>query len=334
MAKNPQGQKITDMPEAYQERLKEQYGENAGVEFAERQKAYDNRFEKDDDRSKAYGVKNLDQFVDKGFARQFGAGGASEGKQGRNRVSARDFKELFKARIKEDGTVANKVQQKSQIVDFADKIGRTFDSPEDAGYGGKAARLIDRYRKDVADFDNTSDQPKQSDPTPSAVNTGPGAGSTGNTGQNASTAGTQTVSGRGNVVTQDNSITQDQSRYYGGDTRIFNASRGGTDDLYNTDTSQAAVGGFFDPSYSPSSTQRFLDQYMDGLPNRGSSPVSMADRERKITDNSAAFKTRADEMMKAFAPNQDIAKAGITMPVLPEEEKDRTAEIYKSVGIG
>ena len=83
---------------------------------------------------------------------------------------------------------------------------------------------------------------------------------------------TTSIRGDGNKVTnmQDNSITQtnidrrDQSRYYGGSSRIFNYQGGkGLSRLYDTPTSMATMGGFYDVDDSPSSIAKFNDLYTD-----------------------------------------------------------------------
>ena len=83
---------------------------------------------------------------------------------------------------------------------------------------------------------------------------------------------TTSIKGDGNKVTnmQDNSITQtnidrrDQSRYYGGSSRIFNYRGGrGLSSLYDSPTSMATMGGFYDVDDSPSSIAKFQDLYTD-----------------------------------------------------------------------
>ena len=111
---------------------------------------------------------------------------------------------------------------------------------------------------------------------------------------------TTSIDGDGNKVTnmQDNSIRQtnidkrDQSRYYGGSSRIFNYRGGrGLSSLYDTPTSMATMGGFFDVDDSPSNIAKFKDLFTDL--NASNQKANDEDYKRSGTFDYSSNKSRA-----------------------------------------
>jgi len=178
--------------------------------------------------------------------------------------------------------------------------------------------------------------------------------STGRQSPNVNTGGgdSNIAMGRGRI---DNSV--DNSRYYGGDTRIFNktpkAENSSSNDIYkpradySTDYSDATMAGFFKPDDSPSAAQKFMDFYKDGL--KGSADDfsdELYNTKRNYADNLAMvdYQTSADRMNQIrqgfedraeldrlqSQPSAAAANKGLKVGKLPDLVEDKTDEIYAS----
>ena len=185
-------------------------------------------------------------------------------------------------------------------------------------------------------------------------NDSPVQSSTGRQSPNVNTGGgdSNIAMGRGTI---DNSV--DNSRYYGGNTRIFNKT-GSTDNSsptniyapradYSTDYSDATMAGFFKPDDSPSASQKFMDFYKDGLKGEADDfSDAMYNTKRNYADNLAMvdYQTSADRMNQikqglfdraelnrlGSQPSAAAANKGLKVGKLPELVEDETDEIYGS----
>ena len=160
------------------------------------------------------------------------------------------------------------------------------------------------------------------------------------------------IDGNRNTVNQDNSINQtvdnsdNSRRYYGGSSRTFNYKGGdGESSLYDSPTSKATMGGYYDTDDSPAAAAKFMDMYVDSN-ILGQRDIRRDYDKRKITDYEAndpgrvgelegrldrsiqGSRDRADEQeRKMFGDNP---YGGIfKLPQLPNPVVDNTQDIYE-----
>jgi hypothetical protein len=193
-------------------------------------------------------------------------------------------------------------------------------------------------------------------PTPSAANNGTASGDN-SINSPISQANPQTVNGNNNQVSQDNSITQtvdnsvdntdNSRRFYGGSTRTFNYKGGdGESKLYDTPTSSATMGGFYDVDDSPAASQKFMDMYIDSnrLAQRGNrreydtykdtdySPNNSgrdSELNSELKNSIQESRDRADKGRDAIFKGKSPFDFNFTLPEMPTPITSDASKIYE-----
>jgi len=169
------------------------------------------------------------------------------------------------------------------------------------------------------------------------------------------------IDGNNNRVNQDNSIRQtvdnrvDNSRdnrdysrrSYGGSSRTFNYNGGrGESSLYDSPTSRATMGGYYDTDDSPAAANRFMSMYTDSA-IRGQRDLRRQFERNRTTDNSPTnpsrirglnneleegiqrSRNRSNTLRRNMYGDSGAFNFEYTPPEPPEEITSNAEEIYR-----